>query len=364
MSDFNVFRENFESHEEYVEEWYQYIKDLTFQSWIIPFEKTEAEMLIQMCRSVMFDNQPAKDIFSSFLQFKSKISVQFDSIKTEVGPESGFFIRLGRQSVKDAVLTSKLAQQRFLSLLYREYEKEFQIHNFRSKEEKAAWICQKSQMSDFQIIEKCNFKSWKCSNIDEMFDILLSSERILTDLIREVRKKDPRFYIVIRKWNDQVQNHLEFRGFVFNHHLVALSQYDDQAFFEDIAVNKDKIRSEVIKVHETKVLTSLPKSLFELGKYTIDFAIIFHPNDIEVIVIEINQFSTIAGLALFNWNHDLDVLTGKKEFEFRIVNEHDYDEVDYEAVIDPDVLNIIKQTKKQIINNNTSFLQRWFSWIG
>ena len=65
---------------------------------------------------------------------------------------------------------------------------------------------------------------------------------------------------------------------------------------------------------------------------------------------------------MFNWDKNNDVLTGKKEFKFRLVQENQYKDDDYENVIYPDLVSLKKQVKAKVVNNNKSFVERYFTW--
>ena len=100
------------------------------------------------------------------------------------------------------------------------------------------------------------------------------------------------------------------------------------------------------------------------GSYVIDFGVIFKSiMDIEGIVIEINPFAKEAGASLFNWKDDIEVLTGKKEFEFRLVeNENEYNYINYDFILYQDFLMIKNRIKAKIVNDIKSIFEKFVTW--
>ncbi len=154
-------------------------------------------------------------------------------------------------------------------------------------------------MSDFIRIAECDTKSLKCFTLEEIFELFFNSERVVEDLNKEINSSSPSFSLNFRLWDGILTYQMEFRGFVYKDKFCALTQI----------------------IPKMKSMNPLPD-----GSYVIDFGVIFKSKtDIEVIVIEINPFAKEAGASLFNWKDDIEVLTGKKEFEFRLVeNENEY----------------------------------------
>ena len=99
------------------------------------------------------------------------------------------------------------------------------------------------------------------------------------------------------------------------------------------------------------------------GTYVIDFGVIFNDNHVDdVLVIELNNFLMTTGASMFDWIRDVDVLTGVKEFEFRIIEKNQYDDIDYEYCCDPEITMLKNQIKAKIVNENKSFLEKHFKW--
>ncbi|KAH0795513.1 cell division cycle protein [Histomonas meleagridis] len=363
-SNHSVFPKDKED-DDYVDSWYHLISDLTFKTWTFHFDLEEGALLHRLTRCTIGNKSITEEDQSAFNVFLSKVSGFFKQVKSECSSDSGFFLRLGSRSFKDAVFYGELSSQRFENLLYTKYLLEYNSLNFQTREDKISWVNQKNSMQDLYYFTECDIKALKCHTLKEMFDLFFNSERILIDLGRELKHEKPNFSLNFRLWEDRLFDHLEFRGFVYHHKLCALTQYDNRQFFKDVYDSKELIQKSIQEYYETKVRPRIDtaNSPFVEGTYVIDFGIIFkNKNEVEVLVIEINRYQQTTGASLFDWKNDIDVLTGKKEFEFRIVNEHQYDNVDYDTQVYPEMNEIKKRVKARIVNENKSFIERWITW--
>jgi len=117
--------------------------------------------------------------------------------------------------------------------------------------------------------------------------------------------------VIIREWKEiTIEN--EFRGFVFNKQLTALSQYFDTCYFETLKQNNAAIEKTLKQFFEDKIR---PRIQFK-NNFIIDFCITTNK---EVLLIELNPFLTTTDSVLFSWKNDKKILTGEKEFEFRVL---------------------------------------------
>lgn len=230
-------------HADYVESWYPIISDLTFKTWIFNFTLDEGILLHRVLKHTV-QNKPLTDsdqaLYDSFL---SKVSDFFENVKKESPPNSGYFLRLGSRSFKDAVLYSKSSLKRMTDLLYNVYQEDYNRLQFTTKEEKISWVNSKSEMIDLFYITECDIKALKCHTISDMFDLFTNSERIFIDITREEKQETPKFSLNFRLWDDRLSYQMEFRGFVYHHKFCALTQYDDRLYYPQVYENKDKILS-------------------------------------------------------------------------------------------------------------------------
>ena len=118
--------------------------------------------------------------------------------------------------------------------------------------------------------------------------------------------------ISVRKWNSDVARHpgMEFRGFVYNNKLNAVSQYDDVVYHPNVVRYKEVICTRIKGFFENHV----KEALQEHKNYVIDFFV----GPKKVFLIEINPFHNGAGACLFTWREHREVFMNGP-FEFRVV---------------------------------------------
>jgi len=160
------------------------------------------------------------------------------------------------------------------------------------------------------------------SNGAEALALLLSSERVYTDLHDWLRHGEPE-QIVLREWDEDMRVDREFRVYVHQSKICAISQYDHYTYYPELAQHKATIekliREEWAKIH------------LEVGihSYCMDFVYIpAAEKSARVRMIEISPFLPCTGPACFSWTKDRDVLEGRSPFEFRLVEEKKYGKED------------------------------------
>lgn len=136
----------------------------------------------------------------------------------------------------------------------------------------------------------------------EAMDLFLKSARVRQDLERALKKEEAfDLQIVCREFLD-LPLQSEFRGFVFEKRLVAISQYFWFNFFPDLVKRHNQYLDRMCDFFE-----SVLKSRVPYESYVVDFAVL----DDKIIVIELNPFGDVSGACCFNWTKDKLLLHGK-----------------------------------------------------
>jgi len=104
---------------------------------------------------------------------------------------------------------------------------------------------------------------------------------------------------------------MEFRGFVTNKKLNAISQYYSFIYFPDLELRKQSLEAKMIKFFENNIWDKIP-----LDSYVIDFVVI----EDQVKVLEFNPFNESTGGCLCSWETD-DKIMRQGPFEFRYLQE-------------------------------------------
>jgi len=103
--------------------------------------------------------------------------------------------------------------------------------------------------------------------------------------------------IVVRKWYD-IHPEQEFRAFVYNGNLTAISQYYHFCYFPNLVEKKDDIKEQIINFFELEVKNNL-----HVDTCIIDFAILSD----KPYVIELNNFHQTTDSCLFSWHDETDL---------------------------------------------------------
>ncbi|XP_053374671.1 uncharacterized protein LOC123531612 [Mercenaria mercenaria] len=288
------------------EHWIDLLKGETFPTVLCPFLLEEAQVFIGIYER-LYLNKDHTDICNT--DWRDKIT---DSEKTclealttrlqtsmNTYTKDGFaFVKTSSRSAKDAPLV-----QNHLKDLYR---KELMTYPAEERSENVQIMC----------LLKAAFIALRVKTADEVVDMFMRSERIYQDLLlAAVNQKDKYHeHFVIRKFFD-IDIDMEFRGFVSNYELVALSQYNYAICSERLVKEKEKYGQMVKNYFQNTVQPKLKGSKFPKHSI-IDFAIC--EKGAKLWVIEVNPFLETTDGALFSWNHERDILEGSKGFVFRI----------------------------------------------
>eukprot|EP01089_Gocevia_fonbrunei_P021407 TRINITY_DN8318_c0_g1_i2.p1 TRINITY_DN8318_c0_g1~~TRINITY_DN8318_c0_g1_i2.p1 ORF type:complete len:281 (-),score=36.93 TRINITY_DN8318_c0_g1_i2:67-909(-) len=152
------------------------------------------------------------------------------------------------------------------------------------------------------------------TNSKEVLDLLTSSKRIYEDfsqdLVKIKQSNSLKFTqnVILREWVN-IPIEMEFRGFVYQKKLTALSQYYHTVYFPHL---KDQISDIIEKIKSfwnDELINVIP-----IETSIVDFAVL----ETRILVIELNPFAIATDPALFSWKTDLDILEGREPFESRI----------------------------------------------
>ena len=296
-----------------IEQWYPILKDFTFKTYFIPLELEDAIAMSNFYQEkFLSDNKNLTKLsyedVNCLKNLENKIQKIFDenpNLKSK-----GAFVRLSGRSPKEGEpYNSKKIIQNYNNNLI-QFEKEYNLQK---------------DSPQLKILAFLRCKILKVENAKEALNLLLTSERIHLDL-KDWISEGGKEMIALREFGENLDDDLEFRAFVYNYKLTAITQYDQYIKFEHIIKNKDKYEK-MINDYWSKNI----KDLIKTPNYSIDFAII---NDNEVIVIEMSPFMRSTGPCCLRWEIDSEeMMNGNGKLK---VNENDYEDID--EVLIPDFL--------------------------
>jgi len=239
----------------------------------------------------------------SIVNENEKLSVQNDKLVLDEladkleniikGFPNGAMVRLSTRSPKDAIQHTSKFKQTFAEELSK-------IEGIDYNVDDILWY-------------SSNVHSMCLLSGKEAVDLLVASYRVHDDLARWIEFPDFDMNIIIRAW-EYIHPSMEFRCFVHQGQLTAVSQYITTCYFTNLVALKQKIREQISQFFNS--VKSTLETLYQ--SYVFDIAIL--PNGAPII-IEVNPFWDKTGPALFHWEEDRDVIAGSlASFEFRIAD--------------------------------------------
>jgi hypothetical protein len=163
---------------------------------------------------------------------------------------------------------------------------------------------------------------------------------------------------VIRKW-EHILPEFEFRAFVFNRKLTALTQYYKTTYVPQMSEQREKLE-QMIKAFFSETEQLIPARVLD---YVVDYAV--EPASGKIWIVEMyvsrltiafflicrNTPPPVAGQALFDWDLEADknILLGNSPFEFRIIVDRPADPMkDIRSFLEDEMAKKKKSEKKPV----------------
>jgi gamma-glutamylcyclotransferase (GGCT)/AIG2-like uncharacterized protein YtfP len=146
--------------------------------------------------------------------------------------------------------------------------------------------------------------------------LLLSSERVFLDCIDWLKHGEPE-QICLRQWEDRLRIENEFRCFVHDGKMTAISQYDP---YPVLPYRLRSSESKIILERKMKEFWHELHPCVGVDSYICDLGWLppaAEGEESQIVLVEIAPFLPCTGPALFKWTCDKDVLFGRSPFEFR-----------------------------------------------
>ncbi|CAM2708411.1 unnamed protein product [Rotaria socialis] len=162
----------------------------------------------------------------------------------------------------------------------------------------------------------------KCMNLADIFLLLKSSDFIAHDLCEPFKfcydATDDylpiiQYVLVLREWS-ALQPSKEFRCFVKNNQIVAISQRDSENYYEFIGATADQIVSNIVAFFHNNIQNKFPSTDFVID--------IYRKDSNKLYIIDFNPWGPMTDSLLFDWPDlvNLSLQNNNDEPEFRYVN--------------------------------------------
>ena len=304
-----------------VETWYQIMQSETFYTELIPISPSIAQAFVNFYQTrymsrKLLDANDIQLIETIEQQLKEQI---FNSNKF---PNNDTFIRLSARSPKDGkpLDSRKIGQfyNKKLNELQIKYPDEYQSIKGKANIQTIAYYY-------------AQFHSMKITDEIQALNRILTSERVYYDLIEvldcqqvkenkvdninHIKVFEWNNHILIRQWNDLLEPSMEFRCFVYQSNLTAISQYNYYCKYYHLQNDQiiQQIKRTIENYWQERIQPLLSPFPEKYSNYIIDIGLIENKltNQYDCIVIEMNPFERTTNPSLFDWTKDNNQLKGQ-----------------------------------------------------
>ena len=267
--------------------WLDALKDYTFPTVYCPLTFEEAQLFISIYERVYKDVDSVEVLskdWQGFLKEEERITLENITCRLQEAMETftkidGYvFVKTSCRSAKDGPLFQHQFKDLYLEELKKLDEDERQSEN-----------------NKVTCLLKAAFEALKVYTPAQVLDMFIRSERIYQDMMLAVNNKE-RFneHFVIRKFV-QIEVDMEFRGFVYDNTLTALSQYNYLIYSKVLIEKRDKIQRDILQFFNEEISPRMQSSQAP-ANYIIDFAICDNDN---------GEISVHFYMSMNNQNHTL-----------------------------------------------------------
>jgi len=280
-----------------IERWYGAVAELTPETFFFDLNCSARDAIIDFY-ALEFNSKQQCD--KRMEQIKNELHALGKSIQKIFDNHSKtteWFIRLSCRSPKDGIPAN--FNSMFTEFINRKCP-DGRIETLSDLNPEAANIL----LSD---IFKLHNLKLKVLSAHSALHLLLTSERIFRDLTVS-KQHNLRIQVALRKFENVIDEAWEFRCFIFNSVLTAISQYNQFVVYPQL---KDQIYYIQMRIHG---FVQQHVSKFPFQTCVMDVALVIkRDNDgfilsSKVIVIEFNPFDTFTGPSLFDYVRDAKIL--------------------------------------------------------
>lgn len=284
-----------------IDVWYPLFEDITFKTYFLPLTREEAASISNYYSYRYLSRKVFTYTDVCILNNLEKRIDTFISSKPDL-KEKGAFFRLCGRSAKDG---DPLESKKILE--------EYQENLKKMKNDYG--MDPQNGTTKLNAIAKTHWL--KVNNGNETLSMMVTSERVFNDM-KDWLKHGGKEQIAFRVWDEKLDYDNEYRGYVYENKLAAISQYDHYGRYQHVIDDKEKVEKLINEywLKEVKLKNRM--------KYT-DYAIDFGYIDGKIIMIELSPYLRCTGTAMYKWDRDGEELrygNGKLR-----VNETEYKEI-------------------------------------
>lgn len=285
-----------------IDVWYPRLKKYTFRTTFIPLMRAEARAIVK-CYRRRFVDPDGTLITRADVHILRKLETRLHEIIESKFSANGCFMRLCGRSAKDA-------EPREPERIRREY----QMHLERLKREEGNFKSVDDLPASLKMKAAGRVNLLLARSGADVMSMLLSSERVYSDMLDWLWFGEPE-QVVLREWERELSVDYEFRCYVKDGRLNAISQYDHYCKYDHLFPRKAELERRI------RTLWSEIHPHVGASSYGMDFG--YLPEQDRLVMIELSPFLRCTGAHCFRWSNAYDnaVLHGRRPFEFRLVQQ-------------------------------------------
>lgn len=264
-----------------LDEWYPLLEPITYKTFFLPLTLEEAESIIAYNKTFYLHRAAFTSSHTEVLEkLERKIEAFFN---TNTVLQKGAFLRLCGRSPKDGIPYNPRA---YLEEYYSNLEDISKAQNLDKTKGNTKMIA----------IAKTHWLVVK--NSMESLALLLSSRKVFLDLLDWV-KFGGKEQLCFREFDDDLDDDNEYRAFVFNNKLTAITQYNHFGVFNEVIQTRERVEKMIHNFWTCEV-----KNRLKIANYVVD---VVCKNE-KIKLIELTPFLKTTGPGMFDWENDADEL--------------------------------------------------------
>lgn len=268
-----------------IDAWYPRLRSFTFPTVFVPLTLEEAHAIVHCYRECIQGRRgtltPVDAGVLRELERRLDVALQEDAL------QGCAFPRLCGRSLKDAdVLRPERALRQF--------------------EERLASLQASSAGGSLEMQALLSVEWMRVESGAETLSLLVSSERAFVDLNDWIQYGEPE-QVALRRWQPQLTQDWEFRIFVHEGRLTAISQYEHYCHYPALAPVKARLEEMIVDFWQ------LMHDSVGAESYVADLG--YLRDEDRILLVELGPFLNCTGTSCFNWTRDAEVLRhGPREF--------------------------------------------------
>eukprot|EP01087_Luapelamoeba_hula_P019076 TRINITY_DN6271_c0_g1_i1.p1 TRINITY_DN6271_c0_g1~~TRINITY_DN6271_c0_g1_i1.p1 ORF type:complete len:1416 (-),score=246.75 TRINITY_DN6271_c0_g1_i1:142-4389(-) len=309
--------------------WYPLIKSHTFKTVEFPLTPRQARALLTVNRHTRGELRDGEELAFAQQELTQVLDLLNEAIRNEfTGEHISLFVKLTDRSPKDATNLDEKQRRLYHTRLQQHYttptSSQCQDSSTTPPTPQEHYMYSNSCLQAY-VWAKCH--ALRIESAQEAIDLLIHSERVAAELEMklETSTSQPECGLLLREFCTNFDPAMEFRAFVHNDALVAMSQMasmDVILHYPQVVARRQELSDKALQFFDRELRDVLrpitaagPSSDYVLDLY-------FDVTRDTFKVVELNPFQTSSSGHLFRYWNDTDakVLSGHAPFEFRLRN--------------------------------------------